>query len=184
MKLRSGYLFNMALPLFFIEWWFVWIAFVFIIIIETYIVHLFLKKGLVKTFKLLFLANLLTTIIGYLSQGIVRVIFSVLFFILSFRFKVLEDVIMHPVIQGVFAGVVPEKGGGKTEFTLDVIIAISTSILITFLISLIVERRILISKLEMEFEKKLISKAIIIANLISYILLSIWIFYGYSILSF
>ena len=184
MKRRSGYLFNMALPLCFIEWWFVRIALIFIIIIETYIVHLFLKKEIVRTFKILFLANLLTTIIGYLTQGIIRVFLATAFFFLSLRFKMLDDVIMHPVIQGVFAGVVPVKGGGKSEFTPDVIIAILTSIFLTFLISLIVERKILISKLGMEFEKKLISKAIIIANIISYILLSIWIFYGYSTLSF
>lgn len=143
MKRRSGYLFNMALPLFFIEWWFVWIALIFIIIIETYIVHLFLKKEIVRTFKILFLANLLTTIIGYLTQGIIRVFLATAFFFLSLRFKMLDDVIMHPVIQGVFAGVVPVKGGGKSEFTPDVIIAILTSIFLTFLISLIVERKFL-----------------------------------------
>jgi hypothetical protein len=184
MNFKANKLFNMAIPLFFIEWWFVMIAFIFIALIESFIVNFFIKKGYRKLFKILLIANLLTTLLGYLLQGIARTIITIILWVIGLKYESFGNLLENPIIEGIIGGVTPQKGGGTPDFTLDVIFAIATSILITFTLSVVIERKILIKHLGSEFERSLITKSILIANIVSYTLLTIWIFYGYSTMSF
>tara|TARA_B100000809_G_C14844983_1_gene426167 strand:+ start:77 stop:604 length:528 start_codon:yes stop_codon:yes gene_type:complete len=175
----------MAIPMLFIEWWFVILATLFVIIIESAIVNYYLKLELKKTITILFKANLLTTIVGYLAQGVARIILGIIFMIPMFisNFKI-DYISGKPIIEGLFATVSPIKGGGHPEFTSAVITNILTSMLITFALSVIIERKFLISRLENKDQIKLASKSIIIANIISYSILTIWVFYSYSKMEF
>lgn len=174
----------MAIPLFFFEWFYVVLAFLFVLLIESIIINFFLKQGLKTTIKLVFLANLVTTIVGYFIQGIIRLIILVLFFFGIIIINPNFNYDVNPIILGLLSGVTPEKGGGTFEFTTEVIASIITSIVFSFIISVIVERKLLVKMMNSEKDKKLISKAIIIANFVSYIFLSAWIYFWFSRMNF
>ena len=70
----------MVLPLIFWEWWYVVLAFIFVVLLEAYVVKLFVKDEYKRLFKILFKANLITSIGGYLLQGILRLIFGVILY--------------------------------------------------------------------------------------------------------
>ena len=178
--MRKNTLYNMAIPLFFIEWWFVVLATIFVVILESSIVNQYLKVGFKKIFKILLNANIKTTVLGYLVQGFFRLILGLLIFIPVSKFELNDEFLKHPIVLGLLGGVSPEKGGGFPEITLEVIITIITSVILTFTISVIFERQILIKKINLERDKRVVSKAIVIANIISYSFLTIWIFYSYS----
>jgi len=171
--LKKGHLYNMILPLVFWEWWYVVLAFIFVVLLETYVVNIFIKDEYKRIFKILFKANLITTIGGYILQGILRLIIGMILYITTEQY--FES---YPVIRGILGNV----GIGKEyipEFTTDVIATIATSIILTFTLSVIIERRIVLKNIDKLIDKSLVSKAVILANIISYTLLTIWICYNY-----
>ena len=175
-RIKDGYLYDMILPLFIFEWWNVLLAFIFVVIIETYFVKFFIKEQYKRLFWILFKANLITTVIGYFCQGVVRLL---LMGIIGRMTKQFFD--SYPVLQGILGNV----GIGNAyhpKLDVEVISEIVTSILITFAISVIIERKILLNSLRDKFESSLITKSIIIANVVSYILLTFWICYKYMIM--
>lgn len=183
-KYQSGYLFNVAIPLFFFEWFYVILAFIFVMFIESIVINLFLNQGFKMTIKLVFLVNIVTTILGYFVQGITRLIILMLLFYGIIIINPEFDFYVNPFIVGVLSGVTPEKGSGSFVFTTEIIISIITSIVFAFTISVIVERKLLIAMMNSEKNKKLISKAIIIGNIVSYLFLSAWIVFWFSRMSF
>lgn len=183
-KYQSGYLFNMAIPLFFIEWVYVILAFLFVLIIESFVINFILKQGFKTTIKLVFLANLVTTVIGYFVQGIIRLTILILIFFGIIIINPEFDYDVNPIIVGILSGVTPEKGGGDFEFSTEIIISIITSIVFAFIISVFVERKLILKTLPIGVNKNLASKAIIIGNIISYIFLTTWIFFWFSRMNF
>ena len=125
------------------------------------------------TIEILFKANLITTIGGYLLQGILRLIIGMILYITTEQY--FEP---YPVLVGILGNV----GIGKAympELSTDVIATIATSIILTFTLSVIIERKIILKNIDSLVDKSLASKGIIIANIISYTLLTIWICYNY-----
>lgn len=174
----------MAIPLFFIEWVYVILAFLFVLIIESFVINFFLKQGFKTTIKLVFLANLVTTVIGYFVQGIIRLTILILIFFGIIIINPEFDYDVNPIIVGILSGVTPEKGGGNFEFSTEIIISIITSIVFAFIISVFVERKLILKTLPNGVNKNLASKAIIIGNIISYIFLTTWIFFWFSKMNF
>ena len=65
------------------------------------------------------------------------------------------------------------------EFSTDVIATIATSIILTFTLSVIIERKIILKNIDSTVDKSLDSKAVILENIVSYTFLTIWICYNY-----
>jgi len=54
------------------------LALIFVVLIETYIVKLFIKDKFKRLLALLFKANIITTLMGFLFQGIIRVVLEII----------------------------------------------------------------------------------------------------------
>ena len=158
---------DVVLPFLFFELWYIIIAFVFVVLIETFIVRLFLRNSFFKLFKILLKANFQTTIIGYFLQGVVRII--ILFIAASLNFKLTGNDIFNALVENV--------GIGFQNRT-SVLITICTSMIIALGISIVVERKVLIKSLNNEAINK-ITTSIILANIVSYCLLFVWIYFNY-----
>jgi len=171
--LKNDYLFNMVLPLILWEWWYVLLAFIIIVFIETYIVKFYTKVDFLKLFNIFIVANLITTIGGYLAQGILRVIIGGFLYTVP---KVNFD--SYPVVEGILGNVAIGKEY-IPKFTTEVISTIATSIIITFTLSVIIERKYVLKNIKPSIDISLTSKGVIVANVISYTLLTIWICYNY-----
>lgn len=172
-RLRSGYLFDMAIPIFIFEWWNVLLAFVLIVYLETYIVSKFIRADFKRIVTSLFEANAYSTLAGYLLQAIARLIIGVLVsvgYILSGN--VFNSERLSPVLQGIIGGAME-----KTNHDMDVfaISSIITGVLFTFVISLIIERKVLIRYFGKDQEIKDIRRGILVANIVSYVLLTGWL---------
>lgn len=163
---RSGILYNMVLPILFFELWNVLLAFVFIVIIETFIINKIVKGNFKSLFIFVLLGNLFSTLLGYFAQGVIRLLLTMLLVSNNINYKT-------PIVDGLLGNVGISE---KTKFAPELIISILTSIIITFLLSVLIEKKVLIKYTERRFESKLISKAVVRANIVSYLLLTIWLF--------
>ena len=105
----------MVLPLIFWEWWYVMLAFIFVVLLEAFIMKIFIKTEYNKLLKILFKANLITTIGGYLLQGILRLIIGMIIYITTDQYFE-----FYPVIVGVLGNVAIGKNY-MPEFSTDVI---------------------------------------------------------------
>jgi hypothetical protein len=103
-KKYSGFLFDMAIPLIFFEWWNVLLAFIFIVLLETFIVKFYIKENYNKLFLILFKANLITTLAGYLVQGVLRMVSLMLIFKITNQF--FES---YPILSGILENVAIDK---------------------------------------------------------------------------
>ena len=117
------YLLNVILPFFFFELKYVFIALVFVILIETFIVKHFIKQEFGFLFKVLVFANIATTIFGYFIQGILRLIITVLFDIQS----------KNPIVVGL-TGNIGMKSVWTPKDNLPVLISVITSTLLALLL--------------------------------------------------
>lgn len=167
-------LLNVLIPYLFFEIFSILLAFIFVVIIETLIINKYLKIGLVKTFKVCYEANFLTTIIGYFLQGLLRIIIG--YTIISFSDK-LED---NSIFRGLFGNVGIAQEVYK-DINIVVLTTIITSTVLALIISILFENYYFKISLKSQVDKNLISKPVIIANLLSYIILAIWIYVNYQL---
>ena len=163
------YLLNVILPFFFFELKYVFIALVFVVLIDTFIVKHFIKQDFGFLFKVLIFANIATTIFGYFIQGTLRLIITVLFNIQS----------KNPIVVGL-TGNIGLKSVWTPKDNLPVLISIITSTLLALLLSIYFEKKILVNMYEGEVEEANISKGVQWANVVSYSLLFVWIYLNYK----
>jgi hypothetical protein len=167
------YLPDVVLPFLFFEIWYVFLAFFFIVLIETLVVRLFLKENLVRLFKVLLKANFWTTIVGYIIQGLIRIFIGFI--------AIMSN--LHSADNEIFNGLVGNVGLGSRKLTSQLdkstLVALWTSIIIALSISIILERKILIRELNKDIRVRNITFSITIANVVSYCFLFIWIYFNY-----
>jgi len=163
-------LYNVVLPLIFVEVWSVFLAFIGIIIIEAWVINKILKDNFKNVVKKIIYINFLTTVIGYLFQGIVRLIVLLVAPILW------DNKFVAGLMGNVGSATVPMQLLEKEP--LSTIVAIGTSFLITFIISVVVETRSLRRAYAGNEEvQRLIPTATLKANAVSYCLLLVWVLY-------
>lgn len=172
MKKINNKLFNAVLPLFFYEWWYLLVALIFVVAIESFIFSKFFRVKLKLIWHDVLIMNIFSTLGGFFIQGTIRMTLGILLFS-NFKnyskFQVL-DIIFGNVEYPIHSKITP-------EIILDLII----SLLITLTISIFLEYySIKKNKIFGDYKKNKIFKGVIIANLISYTLLIIWIFYNLS----
>lgn len=166
-------LYNVVLPLFFVEVWSVFLAFIGIVIIEAWVINKILKDNFRNVVKKIIYINFLTTVIGYLLQGIVRLI------VLSLvpPARILWD---NEFVAGLMGNVGSTTAPMRLleKEPISTIVAIGTSFLITFIISVVVETRSLRKAYAGNEEvQRLIPTATLKANVVSYCLLLAWVLY-------
>lgn len=147
-------------------------ALIFVVIIETFI----LSKIFNTSFKILWIEvlnmNIFSTLGGFLAQGFIRLILGITFF------TQFDNYSKFPVLAIIFSNVGYPV---NTKITAEIIFDLVLSLIITFLISIFMEyhafkRNIIFDK----FKKKELLLGVFTANLISYTLLSIWVFFKLS----
>lgn len=171
-------LYNVVLPLIFTEVWSVLLAFIGVVLIEALIIKAMLKDNFENVIKKIIYVNFITTILGYLLQGIARcmalpLIASLNNFPKSLLYK-------NEVVAGLFGNVgsafMPMRLFEKVPVATSV--EIGMSFLITFTISVIFETRSLKKAYAGNEEiQRHIPNTVLIANIVSYILLLIWVLY-------
>lgn len=165
---------NVLLPFLFFEIFSILLAFIFIVIIETLIINKYLKIGLVETFKACFEGNFLTTLIGYFLQGLLRIIIGFTIF------SITDKLNNNPILNGIFGNVgIPEIAYKDIE--IEVLSTIITSTFFALIISILFEIYYFKIRMNSQVDKALISKSIIISNIVSYTLLPIWIYMYYQL---
>lgn len=162
----SHYLLNVILPIFLNEVEYVFMALIFVIFIETFIIQFFIKQKFGFLFKALLFANIATTFFGYFLQGIFR-------FIVSVGFNIENK---NPIIAGLTGNVPYHKDSFTPKNNLAVFTSIITSILFALFLSIYFERKILIRMYEGKVKEQRLSAGVKWANCISYSLLFIWVY--------
>lgn len=165
---------NVLLPFIFFEVYSILLAFIFVVVIETLLIKQYLTIGLVQIFKVCLEANFWTTIIGYFLQGLLRFIMGLTLFLLTDK---LND---NSFFRALFENVGIAKQVYK-DINIEVLTTIITSTVIALIISIFIENRIFKSKLKSQADKTVINKSILIANLVSYMFLAVWIFVNYQL---
>ena len=167
-KNKSIYLYNVVIPILFFEMWNVMLAFLFIVFIEAAIISFFIKINFYKLIKSVFIANLITTIIGYLIQGILRMLI----------FIPISGLFGFPKFLDIIGGNLSlESYATNSGLPYEIIIYFSISMIIAFFISVHFEKTYLLGAIDAD--KKRIEFSVLIANIVSYTLLFIWIIYRY-----
>lgn len=169
MKKVNNKLYNAVLPLFFYEWWYILIAFIFVVTIEAFIFSKFFRINFRLIWHDVLIMNICSTLGGFFIQGIIRIGLGLTLFLN------VENYSKFPVLDIIFGNVgYPINSKITTEIIFDLII----SLLITLIISIFMEYdSIKNNKVLGDFKNNKIFKGVIITNLISYTLLTIWIFY-------
>jgi hypothetical protein len=161
-------LLNVILPFLLFELKYVLIALVFVVLIETFIVKHFFNQKFRYLFEVLFFANISTTLIGYFLQGILRLFLT---FILNLHSN-------NPILIGISGNI-----GLKDKWTpgdnFPVLISMITSILICFFLSIYVEKKIVMNRFEGDVREANVAKGVMYANIVSYTLLLLWIYFNY-----
>ncbi|WP_326982475.1 hypothetical protein VUJ46_20205 [Chryseobacterium sp. MYb264] len=169
MKKFNNRLFNAALPLFFFEWWYILLALVFVVIVETFIFSKFFQIKFKSILHEVLIMNIVSTLGGFFLQGLIRVIVGISLFT---HFK---NYSKYPLLNIICGNVsYPVNSKITSEIIFDLII----SLVIALTISIFMEyHSIKRNKIFNNLKKPKILKGVIIANIISYVLLSIWISY-------
>jgi hypothetical protein len=167
MKFPPLYLLNVILPFFFFELQYVLIAFVFVVLVETTVVCLFIKEPFPRLFRLMAFVNVLTTLLGYCLQAVIRFIIGLVSYI------ALNIHTEDPFIAGLFGNV-----GFRGEKA-SVLTTVLTSMIITFFISILVETRSLIKKLDSTNSTSRITIGVLVANFVSYSGLFCFVYLNY-----
>ncbi len=159
--------YNFILPILFFEIWNVLLAFIFVVVIESFIISLFSKTNIRDLFKIVLIANLITTIFGYIGQALIRAIL-ILPFIQVFGFLKWLNVFAGNLSMESYV----ESPGVPIELLVNFVL----SMLLAFIISVFVEKRYITKGLK---NKGNLTLSIIVANIISYIVLFSWILFRY-----
>jgi hypothetical protein len=169
MKKINNKFYNAVLPLFFYEWWYILIAFVCVVTVEAFIFSKFFRVNFKLIWQDVLIMNIFSTLGGFFIQGVIRVALGLSLF------SYVENYSKFPVLDIIFGNVgYPINSKITTEIIFDLII----SLLITLIISIFMEYySIKKNKIFGNFKKNKIFKGVIITNLISYTLLTVWIFY-------
>ena len=169
MKNINNKLFNAVLPLFFYEWWYILIALIFVVTIEAFIFSKFFRINLKLIWHDVLIMNIFSTLGGFFIQGIIRLALGISLF------SNFENYSKFPILDIIFGNIeYPIHSKITNEIVLDLII----SLLITLSISIFMEYySIKNNKVFGNYKNNKIFKGVIIANLISYTLLSSWVFY-------
>ena len=167
-------LLNVLLPFLFFEIYSIIIAFIFVIAIETLIIKQYLKVRIVDIIKVCVKANLWTTIVGYSLQGLLRFLIGIIIFLLTDK---LND---NSFFQGLFGNVGIAKQVYK-DIDIKVLTTISTSLFFALIISIFFERKIFLKYFELQVDKILIKKSVLVANIVSYTFLAAWIYFNYQL---
>ncbi len=155
---------NLILPFIFFEIFGVLLGLIFVIGIEIIIISYLVKFEIDDLQTICIKANIVTTLIGYFSQGILRFIFGMT--INSERF---DD---NSYVQGILGTI-----GFTKNVNLEIATSITVSIIIAFLISSIFELKFYLKKKYNQYERISITKSVVLANLISYIFLYFLIYF-------
>lgn len=167
-------LLNVLLPFLFFEIYSILIAFIFVVAIETIIIKHYFKIQVIDIAKICFKANFWTTLIGYLLQGLLRLLIGLIIFGATDK---LND---NSYFQG-FMGNVGITKKVYTDIDIKTLTTIITSSIFALIISIIFENKVFIKKFALQVDKSLITKSILIANVVSYTFLAAWIYFNYQI---
>ncbi len=167
---RSLVLYDMILPMLFFEVFYVFLAFIPIVIIETAIISFVLKEKFTKLVLVVALANFITTIVGYVVQGFAR------FSLLAIPGYYSPD---NPILQGISGNVGANYYEYKKGLPLEVMVEFITSFVICFFLSVYVENIIVRKFIQDPQKKKKVYSAVFLANLASYALLFVWLIWNY-----
>jgi len=162
------YLLDVVLPFLFFELWYVLIALIFVVLIETIILRFYIKEKWIGLFLIVLKANFWTTVVGYLAQGLIRIIIG--FVVFAANQNLSENKLFDSLVGNIGLGYKINKY---------ILINLFTSIILALVISIVVERRILIKELDKDFGIRKITIGVTIANVVSYCLLFIWIYSNY-----
>lgn len=169
MKKANNKLYNAALPLFFYEWWYILIALLFIVTVEAFIFSKFFRINFKLIWYDVLIMNIFSTLGGFFIQGIIRIALGISLF------SYFENYSKFPVFDIIFGNI---EYPIHSKITAEIIFDLIISLLITFTISIFMEYySIKKNKFFGDFKHNKILKGVIIVNLASYALLSIWIFY-------
>jgi hypothetical protein len=168
-------LLNAAIPLFFIEWWYVLLALVGVVLIEATILKMYLSNSFIQIAKWIFKANLISTLGGYIAQSVVRFIIGIVIF-LSVSDRGDNTSVLDTLFGNI--GVGKYQGGWKNPTILfNFIIAFS----ICFILSVTIESRLIRRYAGEQKLKKDLWKGVIVANIISYGFLTWWMLWTYHV---
>ena len=160
-KLFTTNIYNFVLPILFFEALYLLYALLAIVLIEAYIISKRFKLPLPKTYKYLFLVNVISTLVGLLFQGILRLLIGYSAFFIFGESK----------IMNVLAGNIDwDNSNFNIESILEIIIALT----LTCLVSIYIEYKCLKGVLGDRFSNNEIRKSVKIANFVSYVLLLIY----------
>jgi hypothetical protein len=173
MKFARIYLPDVVIPFLFFELWYVLLAFIFVVFIETFVVKLFLNERFIRIFKVLLVANFWTTIVGYFLQGLIRI--SIGFIAIVSNNKIEGNDFLNSLMGNVSV----DSGKLTHKINISILITLCTSVIIALVISIIAERKILIKEFDKGLSDRNITISITIANVVSYSLLFIWIYFNY-----
>lgn len=164
-------LYDVALPLIFAEVWSVALAFFVVVLIEAWIIKNIIKVDFSEIIGKIIYVNFLTTIVGYFLQGIGRII------ILSLALK-LDMTFKNQYVQGLAGNVGSTHTGIFDIVPIASAVEIGASFIIAFILSVVIETRSLKRKYDGNKDiQRLIPSATLKANIASYTLLLIWVFY-------
>ena len=158
---KTDKLYNAILPIFLFEAWYILLALLIVVIVEAFIVSKILNLTFAKSFKYLLLVNIFTTFLGFILQGILRIMILM--------------VIRTDGESKIINILLGNYGVDKSNFTLEIVLELLISLSITFALSVYYEYKSLEKILADIKPKKLIFKSIFIANAVSYILIFIYL---------
>ena len=162
---------NVIIPLLAYEFSVVLMVFVLIVLIEALILSYHTGIVFLESLKLISTANVLSTIFGYIGLGILRLIS---FGSISLVFQTFNN----PVLKGLSGNMGMYHFEYNPGFPIEIIVNFIFGFLLALLLSIIIEYRFLRKRII----NKRLKKAIIICNIISYLLIYCAIIIGYSII--
>ncbi|HET9747502.1 MAG TPA: hypothetical protein VFP97_17420 [Chitinophagaceae bacterium] len=168
-----SYLLNVAIPLFIFEWWYVLLALAGVIVIESVVLWKFLSCNFFTAVILAFKANLVSTLGGYIAQSLIR------FFVGLIIFLTLDvgadDGLMDTLMGNIGVGKY-EGGSNNPIIFFNFLIAVSCC----FILSILIEAKLIQRYAERRLPSKQLLMAVIIGNIISYVLLFFWLAWNYD----
>ncbi|MES2764359.1 MAG: hypothetical protein V4642_00710 [Bacteroidota bacterium] len=160
----------MEMPLFVLEIWYVILASPLIGLLKTLTYSSILKQKANFSDIVLFA---LTTIGCYFFQGFCRLLLGVIIYGTTNQYFS-----SYPVIRGIL-GNVGIYHGYTPRLAVGEVSTLATSIIASFLLSVLVESRLVLKIIDGNTDKSQIKKSVLTSNIIAHILLTVWIIYKY-----
>ncbi|NJK99923.1 MAG: hypothetical protein HC838_09480 [Spirulinaceae cyanobacterium RM2_2_10] len=165
-------LYNLVIPFVFWEIWHVLLALLVVAALESAVLSLSLGIRRFRFFSASFGMNLVTTLFGYILQGIARII-PLLF--LSNYFP--DDLNDSPLFEGIMGNV----GIGFTFPSETFVAHFATSLILALLISWSVEYFVLRTIIKVQVRQRKLLWSVFLANLVSYALILAWLLFNFFI---